>query len=93
MKFTVLRSRPGRKANGGRCVKPTKANRKARKCTRLVPVSGSFTRAGSAGANSFRFTGRLAGHKLKAGKYRLVATPSVGGKIGRAASVPFQIVS
>jgi hypothetical protein len=41
---------------GGRCVKPTEANRHARKCQRRVTLSGSFTRAGSAGANGFRFT-------------------------------------
>ncbi|MFL5781327.1 MAG: hypothetical protein ACJ760_08445 [Thermoleophilaceae bacterium] len=93
VRFTVLRSLPGRKAKGGRCVKPTKSNRNAHKCTRLVAVPGSFTRASSGGTNSFRFTGRIAGQKLKAGKYRLLATPSTGGKTGRAASVSFQIVS
>lgn len=92
VKFIVLRAQSGRKVKG-RCVKPTKTNRKAHKCTRLVPLPGSFTRSGNGGANSFRFTGRIAGQKLKPGKYRLVATPSSGGKTGRAASVPFRIVS
>jgi hypothetical protein len=90
--FTVVQSQPGRDAQGGRCVKPTKANRNVHKCSRLVVLPGRFTRAGSAGANSFRFTGRLAGHKLQPGKYQLVATPNVGAKTGRAASAPFQIV-
>ncbi len=93
VKFTVLRSRPGRKAKGGRCVKATTANRKAPRCIRLVTVPGTFTRGGGAGTNSFRFTGRLAGRKLKPGKYRLVATPSASGKTGSAASIPFRIVS
>jgi hypothetical protein len=93
VRFTVVQPQTGRKAKGGRCVKPTRANRKARRCTRLVALRGSFTRAGSAGANSFRFTGRLAGHKLKPGKYRLVATPSAGAKTGRAASASFQIIN
>jgi Ca2+-binding RTX toxin-like protein len=92
VRFTVVQPQPGRKARGGRCVKPTRANRKARKCTRLVALAGSFTRTGTAGANSFRFTGRLAGHKLKPGKYQLVATPSAGGRTGRAASASFRII-
>jgi hypothetical protein len=92
VRFTVLRSLPGRKAKGGRCVKPTKANRTAHKCTRFVAVPGSFTRASRGGTNSFRFTGRIAGHKLKPGKYRLVARPSADGMTGRGTSVSFQIV-
>jgi hypothetical protein len=92
VRFTVVQPEPGRKARGGRCVKPTRANRKARKCTRLVTLTGSFTRGGKAGANSFRFTGRLAGHRLKPGKYQLVATPSAGGRTGRAASASFRII-
>jgi hypothetical protein len=92
VRFTVLQQQPGRKAAGGRCVKPTKANRRAQKCTRMVTLLGSFTRSGSAGANAFKFTGRLLGHKLKPGPYRLVATPTAGGKTGRAASAAFRIV-
>jgi hypothetical protein len=58
-----------------------------------VALRGGFTRAGNIGANSFRFTGRLAGHPLKPGGYRLVATPVAGAKPARAASVSFQINS
>jgi hypothetical protein len=90
--FTIVQSRAGRKTTGGRCVKPTKANRTAHTCARLVALAGGFTRASSAGANSFGFSGRLAGRKLATGKYRLVATPSVGAKAGRAASAAFQII-
>jgi hypothetical protein len=56
-----------------------------------VALPGSFRRAGSAGANSFRFTGRLAGHKP--GAYQLVATPKAGATTGRAARAPFRIIS
>jgi hypothetical protein len=91
--FTVVQAQPGRQAKGGRCVKPTKANRNARRCTRLVALPGSFRRAGGTGANSFRFTGRLAGHKLKPGAYQLVATPKAGATTGRAASAPFRIIN
>lgn len=92
VRFRVVQPRAGRKARGGRCVKPTKTTRRARKCTRSVLLRGSFTRAGSAGANRFRFTGRLAQRKLQPGKYRLVATPSAGGKAGRPASSAFRII-
>ena len=36
-------------------------------------VKGRFTKAGRAGANSFRFSGRLSGRRLSAGRYRLIA--------------------
>jgi hypothetical protein len=61
-------------------------------CARLVKVRGSFTRLGGAGANSFRFTGRLAGRTLRPAKYRLIATPSVGGQAGRAARASFRVI-
>jgi hypothetical protein len=92
VRFTVVQPQPGRKALGGRCVKPTTANHRARKCVRLVAIPGSFTRAGKAGANSFRFTGRLAGRKLTPGMYQLIATPSAGGKTGRETSASFRII-
>jgi hypothetical protein len=57
-----------------------------------VALSGSFTRAGQAGANSFRFTGRLAGHKLKPRSYQLIATPSAAGKAGQSATAAFRII-
>jgi hypothetical protein len=92
VRFTVLRSMPGRRGSGGRCVKPTSSNRRARACTRLSAVPGSFAVAGNAGPNHLRFTGRLAGAKLRVGKYSLVATPSTSGGAGRAASASFQVV-
>ena len=55
-------------------------------------MRGSFTRAGRAGPNRFRFMGRIGGSKLKPGDYRLVATPTANGVRGRATSPPFHIV-
>jgi hypothetical protein len=92
VRFTVAQFQSGREAKGGRCVTSTRANRRARRCTRRVTLPGSFTRAGTAGANSFRFTGRLRGRKLRRGRYQLVATPSAGGKAGRAARASFRII-
>jgi hypothetical protein len=86
--FRVVKPLPGRRASGARCVAPTKKNRRAKKCTRLVPVKGSFARAASAGVNSFRFTGRLRSKALTPAAYRLVATP----RGGKAVSAAFRIV-
>ena len=81
VKFTVERAANG-KRSGRRCVKPTRANRRARSCARYVAVAGSFSHSGRAGTNRLRFSGRLAGRKLAPGRYRLVATPA-GGKARR----------
>jgi PKD repeat protein len=93
--FTVQQSQPGRKTGTGRrarCVAPTRQNRKAKKCTRIVTLPGSFTLSGRVGSNSFGFTGRLAGRKLKLGRYTLVATPRAGGTTGRSATLGFRII-
>lgn len=92
VRFTVVQHQSGRKGSGGRCATPTTANRHAPKCTRSMTLPGSFTLTGNAGANRFRFAGRLGGHKLSVGKYELLATPSAGGRVGRAASASFQII-
>jgi hypothetical protein len=70
--LTVERATSGRKV-GRTCKKPTRSNRKRRKCTRYVALKGSFSHSGKAGQNAFKFTGRLANKKLKPAKYRLVA--------------------
>jgi streptogramin lyase len=93
VRFTVTQAESGRTASGGRCVKPTRANHRAHKCTRVITLNGSFTRVGAAGSNGFRFTGRLAGAKLKPGQYRLVATPSTARRSGRPASASFHIIT
>jgi hypothetical protein len=82
VKFTVDRAAAGRKLNG-RCVRPTKKNRSAKKCKRHVLLAGFFKRSGAAGSNHSHWNGRLKGKALKPGSYRLIAT--VGS--GRTASV------
>jgi hypothetical protein len=54
-------------------------------------VPGSFTVAGRAGANAFRFTGRLNGRRLKPRRYRLTGTPSANGRLGTAVAAAFRI--
>jgi sugar lactone lactonase YvrE len=63
----------------GRCVKPTRRNRRAKKCTRYRAM-GTLKSAGLAGADSVGFSGRLGKLVLKPGRYRatLVAQPSTG---------------
>jgi hypothetical protein len=93
--FTVQRRTTGRKVKKGkktRCVARTRKNRKKKRCTRYVKVKGSFTQAGKAGKNRFKFSGRLRGRKLKPGRYKLVATPGTGATKGKARSKAFRIV-
>ena len=69
--FTVAHRTTGRRS-GRSCVKATKRLRHRKSCARYVAVKGSFTRKRKAkGADKLRFTGRLAGHTLGAGRYRL----------------------
>ena len=91
--FTVRRATAGIKNGHGVCVKPPKGKpvKRSRRCTRYVAV-GTFTRTDRAGANKFFFTGRVRGKMLKAGSYRLDATPRSGGKSGKTVSVKFHIV-
>ncbi|MFL5816097.1 MAG: PKD domain-containing protein [Conexibacter sp.] len=81
VRFSVERVGGGRKVRG-RCVAPRRANRRARRCVRYTPVSGSFVRSGGVGANRFHFSGRIGGRPLSAGRYRLVG--SAGGSVRTA---------
>jgi hypothetical protein len=92
VRFSVAEVQQGRDGPAGHCVRSTKANRGAGRCVRLVALPGSFTQAGNAGANHFRFTGRLAGHELAVGSYRLTATPIAANNAGHAATGSFHII-
>jgi hypothetical protein len=84
--FSVERKVLGRKA-GTKCVAKTKANKGKPKCPLYKAVKGGFTHSGAAGANSFKFSGRIGGKALKPGAYRLV------GKTGTSAlGAGFKIV-
>jgi uncharacterized delta-60 repeat protein len=64
-----------------------------RACSRTRVVRGTFVRRGRQGLNRFRFTGRLAGGRLKPGSFELIATPTASGAFGRAASARFTITT
>ena len=68
-------------------MKQTAANKAHKKCSLFKPLKGSFSVAGAAGPNSFKFSGKLGGKALKPGSYRL--TGSAGGAAKKAA---FKIV-
>lgn len=56
-------------------------------------ILGRFTHADAAGTNALRFTGRLTGHALAAGAYRLTASAKSAGGISAARTVAFKIAS
>ena len=61
---------------------------KRNRCSRLR-AAGSFSRHDSAGANRVGFTGRLRGHALAAGVYRLRVTATSHGRHSTTLSVTF----
>lgn len=86
------RSEPGRRGRGGRCVKPTRANRRARRCTRRVQA-GTLVYTVRDGSNTLRWSGRIGRRAAPAGSYRAVATARDGhGRTSRPRSVSFRIV-
>lgn len=87
--LTVRRSRPGVRRNG-RCLARKPGTHGGRPCTRLVAVGG-FAHVDRAGRVSFHFSGRLSGHALAPGSYRLEAVPRADGLSGAPQSAPFQI--
>ncbi len=88
VRFTVERLTKGHRVRG-KC-KPRR--RRGKRCTIIRPVSGDFRVQGVQGANSFKFTGRLNGRRLKPGDYRLVGTPTdAAGIAGTAVNARFKI--
>ena len=90
--FRVQRATRGVR-KGKLCVKaPRHTKRHIKHCTRYATLPGSFSHRDVVGRNSFRFTGRLNGRKLKIGRYLLVATQrSDAGVTGRPAIAGFRV--
>jgi hypothetical protein len=87
--FTVLLPLAGR-AQGHSCKKPSHSNRHGKPCT-YYRALGSFTHTDTAGANSFHFSGRLHGHPLAIGSYRLQAIAHDAAGNGVAVDKSFKI--
>jgi hypothetical protein len=81
-KIAFARASTGRK-HGRRCVKATRRNRHAEKCT-LMRTIGSVRTSASSGINRWKFTGRLHNRKLSPGRYLL--TVSAVDAAGRRSS-------
>jgi uncharacterized protein YkwD len=93
VRFEVERRVAGRRV-GGRCASTTGANRRAPSCTRYVRQRGAFSFSAKSGRNAIRFSGRLGGRKLSAGRYRLraVATDAARNASSPRRSRVFSIV-
>lgn len=92
--FRVQRARRARgRSVGGRCVKRTRRNGKRRRCTRYRTLRGRFASAGGTGTHRLRFSGRLRGHRLRPGRYRLIARArTAAGRRSRPARRRFRII-
>jgi hypothetical protein len=77
----ALSGRTKGKGKKKRCVKPTRKNRKAKRCTCYKRVT-TLCANKQAGKQSTAFTGRVKGKALKPGRYRarLVATDAQGAR-------------
>jgi len=92
VRIAIERRTTGRKLRG-RCVKPSRAPRGAKRCTRFVKAGTLTRRKLAAGKRSVKFSGRIGRKALKPGRYRatLTATDS-GGKRGKPAKLAFRVV-
>lgn len=90
--FHVYRELPG-VMRGGKCVAPPKRDHRGtdKPCTRLVRV-GSFKHHDHAGTNRLRFTGRVGGHALSPGRYKLEVSAALAGHHSRTVSASFTIL-
>ncbi len=87
----IERKLAGRRS-GRRCVKPTKRNRRARKCTRWSRA-GTLTRTAAVGNGGTAFSGRIGRRKLAAGSYRaVVSAKDAAGNSSRSRTIAFKIV-
>ena len=88
----ALSRRSGGRKVGGRCRRPTRANRGRPRCI-LYRKAGGFIQQGAAGSNARRFGGTIGGRKLSPGTFRasFVAT-DVAGNRSRRNAVRFTIL-
>jgi hypothetical protein len=94
----ISRQRPGLR-RAGRCQPVTRAKgrrlrrrRPGRRCVVLKPIA-IFTRSGVAGANSFRFSGRIGTHPLRPGRFRLAMNAiDAAGNSSASHSLGFRVV-
>lgn len=91
VKIAIKRKLAGRR-KGSKCVRPTRALRRAKRCTRLV-AKGTLSRSSKLGANSVRFTGRIGRRKLAAGKFAAFVTAiDAAGNRSEPRTLPFTVL-
>jgi uncharacterized repeat protein (TIGR01451 family) len=91
VRFVIHRQRPGRK-RGKVCQKPTKSNRRGKRCTRYVK-RGAFAQQSTAGANTRKWSGKLGKKPLQRGRYRATLTArDAAGNVSRPKRIRFRIV-
>jgi streptogramin lyase len=89
--LTFERATAGRRA-GGRCVKATSRNRRARRCT-LYVSAGTLIRSSPLGASSLSFSGRIGRKALAVGPYRITAiAKDAAGNKSSARHVAIKVV-
>lgn len=78
---------------GGHCVRATSGASSGTPCRYRSKLRGHFLYRGSAGANTVQFTGRLAGKRLPAGRYRLTAQsrPHRGNRVSKPVVARFTV--
>jgi streptogramin lyase len=90
--LAIERVLPGRK-KGATCGKPSRSNRKAKKCTRFVP-QGTLTRTGQRGQNAVPFSGRIGSKALKPGNYRVgISGTDAAGNTGLPQYAKFTVLA
>jgi streptogramin lyase len=93
VRLTIERKLAGRR-RGGKCVKPTRALRSAKRCARYVKRGTLSRRILAGGANSFRFSGRIGRRALAAGSYRITAVATdAGGLRSTPRRAKFRVVA
>lgn len=91
VRFTFSRRTTGRRS-GGKCVRQTRSNRRARACTRTIRA-GAITRTGKAGRNAVRFRGSLSRtRKLRPGRYNVILTATAAGQTATSPRLAFSII-
>jgi hypothetical protein len=93
--ITIERKLKGRRVGRGakaRCLKATRANRKAPRCARFVKVTSLGAQA-KAGKQSLPFSGRVRGKPLRPDSYRAtIVAKDAGGQTSSPRQVGFRIV-
>ena len=91
--FVVIRGMPGVK-RGRRCATARKKVKQGGKpCTVFgEDLVGEFSANNEQGGNAYHFSGRVGGHTLKPGTYRLQATPETDGIYGKTLKTTFTVL-